>query len=114
MPSGISTLLRHIHPRDKPEMRTCTQSALKSSISNSSCMLARNCGFAVRLGFETTGVPNFLTATRLLGWDVFLSIASRLSASASAGLLDFSAPEATEGSPPWRWLARPWLNDEEN
>ena len=67
MPSGISTLLRQIQPRENPEMRTCTQSALKSSISNSSCMLAMKSGFAVRLGVETTGVPDFFTATRFLG-----------------------------------------------
>src|SRR5579859_713664 len=67
IPSGISTLLRQIHPRESPEMRTWTQSALKSSISNSSCWDAINCGLAVRLGVATTGVPDFLTATRFLG-----------------------------------------------
>src|SRR5512143_3351845 len=44
-------------------------------------MLARNCGLAVRLGIGTTGVPDFLTATRFLGWAVFLRISSRWSAS---------------------------------
>ena len=68
MLSGISRLSRQIHPRDIPDMRTCTQSRLKSSISNSSCMLARNKGFAFRLGDATTAVPDFFTAT--IFWDV--------------------------------------------
>src|SRR5271169_1863953 len=111
MPSGISTLLRQIHPRDKPETRTCTQSVLKSSISNSSCMLARNCGFAVRLGVETTGVPDFLTATRFLGCAVFLRISCRLSASACKALSDFSFG-ASAGCALAR-SANPWLTDDE-
>ena len=35
------------------------------------------------LRVATTGVPDFFTATRFLGWDWFLRISSRLSASAS-------------------------------
>src|SRR5579862_244811 len=97
MPSGISTLLRQIHPRERPEMRTWTQSALKSSSSNSSCALARNWALAEMLGVETTGVPDFFTATRFFGCPVFFKTSSRLPASVSKALWVFKSVPGAEG-----------------
>src|ERR1700688_2745826 len=91
MPSGISKLVRQIHPRDRPEIRTCTQSALKSSISNSSCALARNKVLPFRLGVETTGVPDFFMATKFFGCAWFFSTSSKLAASACKLVTDFSS-----------------------
>src|SRR5579871_6738171 len=73
-------------------------------------MLARNCGFAVRLGVATTGVPDFLTAMRFLGCAVFFKTSSRLSASTRSELSDFSGVREPE---PFSAAAveRPWLSD---
>src|ERR1700690_1961167 len=81
IPSGISRLVRQIQPRDKPEIRTWTQSALKSSISNSSCALARNRVLPLKPGDATTAVPYFFIANRFFGCAWFFSTSSNVAAS---------------------------------
>jgi len=67
--------------------------------------LARNQVLAFKLGVATTGVPDFFTATRLLGWAWFFSISSRFCASAWRSREP--APAAFPG--PGCESARSWL-----
>ena len=84
-----------------------------SASSNSSWRLARNCGFAVKLGVATTGVPDFLMATKFFGCAVFFRISCRLSASVCRGSGFFERgcgePESFEASSGFRF----WLSEAE-